>query len=136
MHADAALLERALGNAVDNAVRYGGGAITLSASASAAATVLAVHDDGAGMPAEFLPHAAERFRQAEAARGGPGSGLGLALVDAIVTAHGGQLRICSAGRHHRQPAASREVAGVACAHAESGTTIATVLPAHGDAERP
>jgi signal transduction histidine kinase len=48
IHADEALLERALGNIVDNAVRHGAGTITLSAStgAESPAALIAVHDDG------------------------------------------------------------------------------------------
>jgi signal transduction histidine kinase len=129
LHADAGLLERALGNAVDNAVRYGAGTVTISASTTAApATLLAVHDDGDGIPPDFLPHAAERFRQAEASRSGAGSGLGLALIDAIVTAHAGQLRICSAGHHHRRPTTRAELADIVCVHPEAGTTISILLP--------
>jgi two-component system OmpR family sensor kinase len=128
IHADESLLERALGNVVDNAVRYGAGDITLSASRRDAAVVLTVHDQGEGMPADFLAHAAERFRQLESSRHGRGAGLGLALVDAIVTAHHGQLRICSAGHHHAQAADSR-LAAVACRHPLSGTTIGLLLPA-------
>ena len=127
-HADAGLLDRALGNLVDNAVRYGDGAITLSAAAAGGATVIAVHDEGTGMAPEFLPHAAERFRQHESSRSGQGAGLGLSLVDAIATAHGGQLRICSAGQHHPRPAARAELTAIPCRHPESGTTMSLLLP--------
>ncbi|WP_196807455.1 HAMP domain-containing sensor histidine kinase [Candidatus Solirubrobacter pratensis] len=134
IHADAALLERALGNLVDNAVRYGTGTITLTAARAdiTPAAVLSVHDEGAGMRPGFLRHAAERFRQDKSSRTGAGAGLGLSLVDAIATAHGGQLRICSAGHHHHQPAADPELARLACRHPETGTTITLLLPAAGD----
>jgi signal transduction histidine kinase len=131
LHADALLLERALGNVVDNAVRYGAGAITLSAARAdlATATALTVHDEGAGMSPAFLAHAAERFRQDESSRTGAGAGLGLALVDAIVTAHAGQLRICSAGHHHHRPATHAELARIPCRHPDAGTTVTLLLPA-------
>ena len=48
-----------------------------------------VRDEGAGFPPEFLPHAFERFRRADAARSSEGTGLGLAIVKAIADAHGG-----------------------------------------------
>jgi signal transduction histidine kinase len=129
LHADVTMLDRALGNAVDNAVRHGAGEIAISAaSRSPSALSLTVHDAGGGMPEEFLPHAAERFRQALPSRTGPGAGLGLALVDAIVTAHSGQLRICSSGRHHRRPTSHPELDQLACAHPETGTTITLLLP--------
>jgi two-component system OmpR family sensor kinase len=127
LRADPGLLDRALGNLVDNAVRYGGGTITLTAALDGAATILTVHDAGAGMPSEFLAHAAERFRQGEASRAGGGAGLGLSLVDAISTAHGGQLRICSAGHHHQtrpHPTYSQNP----CRHPGAGTTITLLLP--------
>jgi signal transduction histidine kinase len=130
--ADPGLLDRALGNLVDNAVRHGAGTITVSARAvdepAALACVLAVHDEGPGPPAAFLPHAAERFRRGETSRSGPGSGLGLALVDAIATAHGGQLRICAGGAHHRQEVVDEALDTVPCRHPAAGTTAALLLP--------
>jgi two-component system OmpR family sensor kinase len=55
--------------------------------------VVRVRDHGAGFPGEFLPHAFERFRRADAARGrgDGGAGLGLAIVAAIVAAHDGTI---------------------------------------------
>jgi two-component system OmpR family sensor kinase len=51
-----------------------------------------VHDDGPGFPAHLTDHAFERFVRADEARTSTGgAGLGLALVDAIVTAHGGRI---------------------------------------------
>jgi two-component system OmpR family sensor kinase len=60
-----------------------------------------VHDDGPGFPPAFVDHAFERFargdqaRERSAERGG-GAGLGLALVEAIVRAHGGTVTLTSA----------------------------------------
>src|SRR5207302_1374987 len=126
--ADPALLSRALGNLVDNAVRYGDGTITLTAAAQHGATRLAVHDDGTGITADFLPQAAERFRQAQESRTGAGRGLGLALVNAIATAHHGQLRLCANGVHHRQPTTDPRIDGLPCAHPDQGTTASLLLP--------
>ncbi|MDH6282936.1 sensor histidine kinase [Prescottella agglutinans] len=132
-HVDPVLIGRALGNLADNAVRHGGGAITLSAellgTESGDAVVFAVHDDGPGMPPDFLPQAAQRFHRSEGARGGDGSGLGLALVDAIATAHQGQLRICANGAHHRQPATDPRWARIPCTHPADGTSVSLLLPA-------
>jgi two-component system OmpR family sensor kinase len=124
VRADARLLDLALGNLVDNAVRYGAGTVTLTAAHQASAIALAVHDGGPGIAPDFLPHAVERFRQDERSRTGAGAGLGLSLVEAIVTAHGGQLRLCSAGSHHL--VAHPSLSSVPCRHPETGTT-ATVL---------
>ena len=85
-------LERALANLVDNALRHGGGAVRLSASRRDGMTELEVLDEGRGFPASFLPHAFERFAQADEARTGDAAGLGLALVAAVAHAHGGTAR--------------------------------------------
>ncbi|MGY0536835.1 sensor histidine kinase [Nocardioides sp. YJ-D4] len=56
-----------------------------------------VHDDGPGFPPALVPHAFERFTRADEARQRDGgAGLGLALVHAIVTAHGGTVTLTSA----------------------------------------
>ena len=60
--------------------------------------VLTVHDDGPGFPADLVPAAFERFARADTARtrtADSGAGLGLALVDAIATAHGGSVALTS-----------------------------------------
>jgi heavy metal sensor kinase len=82
-------LEQALDVLVDNAFRHGGGTVRMDARAENGRVVLAVSDEGAGFPPEFLPHAFERFSRADQARSGGGAGLGLAIVDAIARAHGG-----------------------------------------------
>jgi signal transduction histidine kinase len=89
---------------------------------------LRVHDQGTELRATFLPHAAERFRRDESARAGTGTGLGLSLVDAIATAHRGQLRICGAGAHHHGYAEDERLADVPCQHAQQGTTVSMLLP--------
>jgi signal transduction histidine kinase len=135
---DPGLLHRALDNLVDNAVRYGEGEITLTASAirgdsrDAPACRYTVHDIGSGMSSDFLPLAAERFRQEAPSRSGNGAGLGLSLVDAVLTAHHGQLRICSGGNHHHQPTVDHALARTACHHPNRGTTITMLLPGFGD----
>ncbi len=83
-------LEQALGNLVDNALRYSDGDVHLEAHrVGGRATVLAVVDEGPGFPEDFLSRAFERFSRADHARGRGGAGLGLAIVAAITTAHGG-----------------------------------------------
>ena len=138
--ADPVLIRRALGNLADNAVRHGAGTITLTAAPFSdtrlGEVVLTVHDEGPGMPVEFLPHAAERFRQAELSRAGEGNGLGLSLVDAIAVAHGGQLRLCSTGHHHRQPTPNSQLDDQPCTHPVTGATASLLLPAPADAPRP
>jgi len=86
---DRVRLEQALGNLVDNALRHGAGTIRLGGEVENGAVLLRVRDEGEGFPADFLPHAFERFSRADVARAGAGAGLGLSLVDAIARAHGG-----------------------------------------------
>ena len=86
---DSALLEQAVGNLVDNALRYGSGTVRLQAGAENGSLALAVTDDGEGFPPDFLPRAFERFSRADGARAPGSTGLGLAIVEAIARAHGG-----------------------------------------------
>ena len=88
--ADALRLEQALGNLVDNALRHGGGTVTLQAVHRNAQLQLHVKDQGPGFPPGFLGRAFQRFTRADDARGPGGAGLGLAIVEAIAQAHGGQ----------------------------------------------
>jgi two-component system OmpR family sensor kinase len=89
--ADQLRLEQALGNMLDNAVRYGEGTVTVSAEQEDASVVLRVADAGAGFPPGFVADAFERFSRADPARGRGGAGLGLAIVAAIAKAHGGKV---------------------------------------------
>jgi signal transduction histidine kinase len=86
---DRARLEQALTNMVDNALRYGDGAVRLAARRANGSVELHVIDSGAGFPEGFIPHAFERFSRADPARGRGGTGLGLAIVETIAVAHGG-----------------------------------------------
>ena len=86
-------LRRAVDNLLANAVRHAppGTTVELSAEESETQLTIAVRDRGAGFPPEFLPHAFERFRRADAARARDdgGSGLGLAIVRTVARSHGG-----------------------------------------------
>lgn len=95
--ADRQRIEQALDILVDNALRHGKGAVVLSAHRENGRVVLAVSDEGAGFPADFLPHAFERFSRADPARTAGGAGLGLAIVDAIARAHGGVAEAANVG---------------------------------------
>ncbi len=93
VQADRLRLEQALGNLVDNALRYGSGTVRLGAAAENGSLAVRVTDEGRGFPVEFESRAFERFSRADEVRGGPGAGLGLALVDEIARAHGGAAAI-------------------------------------------
>jgi heavy metal sensor kinase len=94
--ADRLRLEQALTNLVDNALRHGDGAITVSAVASNGTAELHVIDEGSGFAQGFLPQAFERFTRADEGREGEGSGLGLAIVATIARAHHGEARAANA----------------------------------------
>ena len=89
LHGDRLRLEQALGNLVDNALRYGAGPVALDAHRVDGQVELHVRDEGPGFPEEFLPRAFERFSRADAGRNGAGAGLGLAIVGAVAAAHAG-----------------------------------------------
>src|SRR5262249_53324421 len=83
-------LEQALGNLVDNALRYSAGSVRLEALPGPDGTVeLHVRDMGPGFPGDFLDRAFQRFTRAGTDRAGGGTGLGLAIVQTIASAHGG-----------------------------------------------
>ncbi|HEX6701392.1 MAG TPA: ATP-binding protein [Gaiellaceae bacterium] len=88
-------LEQALGNLVDNALRYGGGSVELAAHAEDGRIELHVRDDGSGFPQELLGRAFERFTRGDPARAGGGAGLGLSIVRAIAEAHGGSAHVAN-----------------------------------------
>jgi signal transduction histidine kinase len=90
---DGERLRHALGNLLDNALRYTdrAGRITLSASADEGHVTLVVADTGLGIPPEHLPHVFERFFRIPGQSPGAGTGLGLAIVREIVSGHGGTI---------------------------------------------
>jgi signal transduction histidine kinase len=85
--ADRRRLEQALGNLVENALRYGAGTVRLEAVERQGSLELHVIDQGVGFPAGFVSRAFERFSRGS--RDTAGTGLGLAIVAAIADAHGG-----------------------------------------------
>ena len=86
--ADRPRLETALDSLVENAVRFTeeGGRIELAAYPDGESVVIEVRDNGPGIPDEELAYIFESFRSGSS-RGG--TGMGLAIVKAIVEAHGG-----------------------------------------------
>ncbi len=96
--ADAALIERALSNLLDNALRVtpGGGRVTVRALRDAGGIRLEVADTGPGVAAEDQPRVFERFYQTSRHRETRGSsGLGLAIVKRVAELHGGSVGLRS-----------------------------------------
>jgi two-component system OmpR family sensor kinase len=89
IHADPHRIEQAVGNLIDNTLRYGAGPITLGVRVTDGAVEIHVSDRGAGFSDWLLPRAFDRFSRADPARQRGGVGLGLAVVRMIAQAHGG-----------------------------------------------
>ena len=93
---DPVLLAQALGNMVDNALKYAPvrGAIAISARRVDPDTVqIVVADNGPGIPVHERTRVIERFYRVDASRGTPGVGLGLSVVSAVARLHGGTLTL-------------------------------------------
>ena len=91
---DPVLLAQAIGNLIDNALKYAqeNGSIRVEASRAGATVVeVTVADDGPGIPDDEKPNVSKRFYRGDASRGTPGVGLGLSLVSAVADLHGGAL---------------------------------------------
>ena len=95
--ADPVLFNRAVGNLLDNALRFtpDNGTITIEIADAADGTRISVQDNGSGIPAEHLPRVFDRFYRVDASRSSEGTGLGLALVKSILHLHGGSAAIVS-----------------------------------------
>jgi two-component system, OmpR family, sensor histidine kinase KdpD len=120
IYVDAILVEQALVQIVDNAAKYSppGSPIAVAAKRNGRDVVLSVHDDGVGLTAEENAQLGERFfRGARLAATTSGSGLGLWIAKAFVTANGGKIQAESAG-------------------AGQGTTVSIHLPFATPASQP
>ena len=87
---DSDMLERAVTNLLDNAVKWSppGGTIRVQLEGDR----LRVADQGPGIADADLPHVFDRFYRADTARNTPGTGLGLSIVAQTITQHGGWVR--------------------------------------------
>ena len=93
------LLEQAVVNLVDNAIKYSpSGSDVLVKAGESNGMVIRVEDRGCGVAAEHLPRLFERFYRVDKARSRSlgGTGLGLAIVKHVITAHGGRVSVESA----------------------------------------
>jgi signal transduction histidine kinase len=94
-HGDATLIQQAIANLLDNALKFSppGTSVTLSGVRAPDGIEITVTDHGPGIPEADRGRAIDRFYRGEAARSTPGSGLGLSLVQAVAQLHGGTLTL-------------------------------------------
>jgi len=93
--ADYARLERILVNLLSNALKYSNPdtPVRVQAKLQDNAVVIAVTDQGRGIPPKVIPHLFERFYRIPSERKAEGIGLGLYITRVLVEAHGGQIRV-------------------------------------------
>jgi signal transduction histidine kinase len=98
MHGDPSLLFEAVGNLVDNALKFTppGGRVDVRTFADRDGTGIEVSDSGPGIPADQRQAVLRRFYRTEQSRHTPGSGLGLALVAGVAGLHGMTIAITDA----------------------------------------
>jgi CheY-like chemotaxis protein len=98
---DPGRLQQVFWNLLSNAVKFTprGGFVRVVMERVNSHVEVSVTDNGQGMPADFVAHAFERFRQSDAAgtRKTGGLGLGLSIVKSLVEMHGGSIRAFSDG---------------------------------------
>ncbi len=99
VNGDREMVQQAVANLLDNAIKFSppGGHIRLEASAAGPSVAITMADEGPGIPECDRMHATERFYRGEMARQTTGSGLGLALVEAVAHLHGGTLKLLDGG---------------------------------------
>lgn len=97
---DRTLFQRAVGNLIENSLAHtnSGGHIRLECHRDNGILLVAVADDGCGIPTEHLTRVFDRFHRVDAARSknDGGTGLGLAIVKSVAALHGGDAEIESA----------------------------------------
>jgi two-component system osmolarity sensor histidine kinase EnvZ len=88
-------IKRVVTNMIENAIRYSDGDIEVLSyyNSNKKYVVIAVNDNGPGIPESELESVFEPFKQGDAARGSEGSGLGLAIIKRIVDMHDGKVKL-------------------------------------------
>ncbi|MDX8349909.1 HAMP domain-containing sensor histidine kinase [Cognatiyoonia sp. IB215446] len=90
-------LEEITGNLLDNAVKFSGGHVHLSARRDGDRIMITIEDDGPGIAEEDKPKATQSGQRLDTAK--PGTGLGLAIVDDLVQAYGGSVTLERSADH-------------------------------------
>jgi signal transduction histidine kinase len=96
--ADIHLMNRALSNLIDNAIKHtpAGGHVSILSTRNGKDLMLEVSDTGSGIPEEDIPHIFDRFYQVDKSRqDAQGAGLGLAIAQKIFALHGASISVLS-----------------------------------------
>jgi signal transduction histidine kinase len=119
---DREMMQQAMVNLLDNALKFSppGGVVRVVGTLAPGLVRVEISDQGPGMPEADRARAAERFFRGESARSTPGSGLGLSLVQAVATLHGGMLTLADAGG----PEGQRGLAAVLTVPVRGGPAVA------------
>ena len=138
---DSARLQQVAWNLLSNAVKFTpeGGRVSVRLAREGARVKLSVGDTGRGIPAEFLPHVFDRFRQADSAttRAYGGLGLGLAIVRHLAELHGGEVKAESEGADRGStfsvafPLAQAPAAPCSCREPELEESVPSVVGQQG-----
>jgi signal transduction histidine kinase len=123
---DALVLERLVTNLLDNALTHGRPPVRVEVRNEAGHAAVEVSDAGAGMSDDLLAQATRRFFRAPEARSRPGAGLGLSIVEQLVSGAGGELRLCHGGHH----ASTGVPSALPCRHGVR-MTVTVILPGIG-----
>lgn len=93
VQANESQLRQALGNLIDNAIKFAlpGGEVSVTLRSMDTEAIVIVADTGVGIPDEDISHLFERFHRGRNASSYTGNGFGLAIVQAIVIAHRGEV---------------------------------------------
>ncbi|WP_018150631.1 DUF4118 domain-containing protein [Leeia oryzae] len=115
---DAVLMERVIGNLLENSAKYApaGSVITVSVGVDAAGAFISVEDEGIGFPPDMLDSVFDMFVRGQIESATPGVGLGLAIAKAIVDAHEGRIVA-----ENRQDATGKVVGSRVICHLPLGT---------------
>lgn len=89
------LIRMAVGNLLENAIKFSNNIVKLKLHITEEKLTVSITDNGIGIPPEAQPHIFTPFFRAENARGFPGYGIGLALVEKVIKMHDGQLKLAS-----------------------------------------
>lgn len=87
------LISQAVGNLIDNALKYGADSIRVATGEAGGMAYVEVSDRGAGIPEDQRAEALRRFGRLDPSRTGFGAGLGLSLVGAVARLHGGTIEL-------------------------------------------